>query len=413
MAAWASIEYLAYPILMFIATPTLIRHLGIEAFGLWMLVATVVGSWGLANLGGVPMITRYVAIHRDQNDLDSAIQIVRFGLGWSMMGGGIMALSLVLAGPWLSTGWLHPMGDSGDVEHAVILSGLMIFLAQIEFSFKAALKGFELFGLAARVEIACKSLFVIVSLVLASCGMGVFNILLSMLGFSIFNCLVYGWAITFVMGRDVWWPQLRPPDKDVHTFAGWNWLQVFSGILFHQMDRLLIGALLGPVPLAAYSVCLQIAQQIHAFPAALFSFLLPRLSRGVISQGFAIRLSIIGLLVAISLGIPIMFFSNCILERWMGSDFANHYDNLMLCLAGAYMLLSVNIVPHFITLANGNARFISMINLLGGVSSLIICIILVNNVGLIGVAFGKFAFGFVLLSSYLCFAKQKFNVPKI
>ncbi len=407
MAAWAGAEYLAYPFLMFLATPVLIRHLGIEAFGLWMLVATLVGSWGVANLGAVPMITRYVAIHRDQNDLDPARQIVRFGLGWSMLGGACMALCLILAGPYLSTGWLQSMGASVDVEQALILSGLMLFLAQIEFSFKAALKGFELFGLAARFELVCKSLMVVVSLILAVWGEGIFAILLTMLGFSIFNCLVYGWAIALVMGREVWLPRLRAPAMEVHAFASWNWLQVVSGVLFHQADRLLIGAVLGPAPLAAYSVCLQVAQQIHALPAALFSFLLPRMSRNGEEEGGVGGLYVMGLIVAISLGIPVMMFSNWILECWMGEVFATHYGVLLASLAGAYMLLSVNIVPHFITLAAGHAHFISMINLLGGVSSLIICASLINDTGLLGVAFGKFAFGFVLLIGYLYFAKQK------
>src|SRR5205807_1118477 len=43
-------------------------------------------------------------------------------------------------------------------------------------------------------------------------------------------------------------------------------------------DVLLIGAILGSTQLAYYAVCVQLAQQVHALPAAAFSFLFPLVS---------------------------------------------------------------------------------------------------------------------------------------
>jgi hypothetical protein len=58
-------------------------------------------------------------------------------------------------------------------------------------------------------------------------------------------------------------------------------------------------------------------------------------------------------------------------------------------------------VPHFLNLAAGRARFISMLNLLGGLATLIICVWVIRDCGLLGVAAGKFIYGFVLMVSYL------------
>jgi hypothetical protein len=92
-ASWASTEYLFYPLLMILATPFLIRNLGAGPFGLSMLVATMVGSWGVVNFGSSPMITRFIAVHQHGTEPEHLKRIVRFGLGRALAG---VFLALIL-----------------------------------------------------------------------------------------------------------------------------------------------------------------------------------------------------------------------------------------------------------------------------------------------------------------------------
>lgn len=411
-AAWGGAEYLAYPALMILATPYLIRHLGAGPFGLWMLVASVVGSWGLVNFGSSPMITRYVAKHRDSTDLGHAKEIVRFGLGWALIGGGLAGGSLIVAAPWLAKGWFEGMGDYEPVTYSLMLAGGLLLLAQVEFTYKAALKGFELFGLAARLELACKSALVLVSLLLVKMGLGLVGVFGAMLVFALINCLVYGLVLSKVMGRAICVPRYSVPISEMPAFAGWNWLQILAGVMFHQFDRFLIGAVLGAVPLAAYAVCLQVAQQIHALPAALFSFLLPRASRRDEASRQTLKMTLVGVLVSFFLGIPVILLAPRILEWWMGPTFAAEHGTLLMTLAGGYLLLSINVVPHYLNLAAGHARFISILNLIGGFATLILCVWLINGSGLWGVAASKFAYGFVLMMSYMRLRGETFELAK-
>lgn len=410
-AVWAGVEYLAYPVLMFLSTPFLIRHLGVEAFGLWMLVAAIAASWGLANLGVAPMITRYVAMHRDEAGLNTAVQVVRFGLGRSLIGGAGVGALLLLGAPWLAAGWLHAMGEPSQVIAALQVSALMIVLAQIEFAFKSALKGFELFGVAARLELVFKTALVAASVMLVWRGMGIEAVLLAMPVFALLNCVVYGLVIARIMGGKVCLPRLRKPVGDAHVFAGWNWLQIISGVMFHQVDRLLIGSLLGAAPLGVYAVCMQVAQQIHALPAALFSFLLPRMSRAAAhtaNDTSRERLMLLaGAFVALALGGGVILLAPWILDLWMGEEFSRQYGGLLAVLAGGYLLLSINVVPHFLTLAAGSARYISILNLVGGILAMILCVALIYDFELLGVAVSKYAYGLVLLLGYWKYKRDK------
>jgi O-antigen/teichoic acid export membrane protein len=411
-ALWATAEYLFYPSLMILATPFLVRNLGAGPFGLWMLVATVVGGWGTVNFGSSTMITRYLAMYQNETELGHIKQIIRFGLGRALIGGTLAGGSLMIAAPWLAKGLFQNMGDHELVTYSLMLAGFLLFLAQVEFTFKAALKGFELFGLAARLEVVCKLAAVLISLLIVKIGLGLIGVLTVALSFAIINCLVYGMALSKVIGCQIWKPQFSAPISGMSSFASWSYLQIFAGALFHQFDRFLIGAVLGAVPLAAYTICLQVAQQIHAMPTAIFSFLLPRLSKKNLPFDQAHDIVLIGILVSLVLGLPVIFFAPVILELWMGTSFAIEYETLLRLLAGSYLLLSISVVPHYLNLAQGHVQFISMLNVMGSFITLFLCLWLINDFGIDGVAGSKFAYGLVLLVAYMRLRGNKFDLAK-
>src|ERR1035437_4892595 len=69
-AAWSSIEAIIYPALMLVATPIFIQRLGVELYGIWMLVNTIVASIGILNVGlgdaTIKFVTKYLAL-KDKN----------------------------------------------------------------------------------------------------------------------------------------------------------------------------------------------------------------------------------------------------------------------------------------------------------------------------------------------------------
>src|SRR5215471_3210338 len=67
-ALYSILEYIALPVTMVIATPYLIHRLGVEQFGLWMLVLAIVGSMGTLSTGFGAATIKYVAGFRGRDD---------------------------------------------------------------------------------------------------------------------------------------------------------------------------------------------------------------------------------------------------------------------------------------------------------------------------------------------------------
>src|SRR5437879_1038019 len=60
----------------FLLTPYVLHHLGDEAFGLWVLVVTVVGYYGLFDGGVRSSILRYASRHKALGDQQGANEVV-------------------------------------------------------------------------------------------------------------------------------------------------------------------------------------------------------------------------------------------------------------------------------------------------------------------------------------------------
>src|SRR5229473_2925190 len=57
-------------------TPFVLHHLGDEAFGLWVLVVTLAGYYGLFDAGVRSSILRYASRHRALGDQERANEVV-------------------------------------------------------------------------------------------------------------------------------------------------------------------------------------------------------------------------------------------------------------------------------------------------------------------------------------------------
>lgn len=82
----------------FFLTPFVIRHLGQSGYGVWVLVGSFIGYYGLLNLGVGSAITRYIARFSAQNDTENLNETVNSALAMFCITGIVaVAISVVIA----------------------------------------------------------------------------------------------------------------------------------------------------------------------------------------------------------------------------------------------------------------------------------------------------------------------------
>lgn len=402
-AAWSTLEYAAYPLLMLAATPFFVAWLGREGYGHWMTVLAVVGLGNMANAGMAAATINFVAARRARGDAAGAALVARQSGTLAACAGGVLAVAVAAAAAPLA----RLLGSEEGLVDALRLGAALLVLTQADLVFAAALKGCERFALAARVEVCARCAMVAASLGAAYATREAAGVVAAAVGVGAASAAARALAASRALGRPVYLPAaFWRMGHEVWRYAAWNWLQGAAASAFAHLDRVLIAALLGASAVTSYSVCTQLAAQIHALPAAALAFLLPMMSRrsAAASAGneAVIRAAIVaGGTASVVLSAALFVFGDAFMRVWMGDGFAAELGTLLPWLTAAYLLLGLGVAPHYLLLGRGEARFVSLNNVAGGVAASLGAALLIPLLGLTGGAVARALYAPLIMASYL------------
>ncbi|MGE5526755.1 MAG: oligosaccharide flippase family protein [Rhodospirillaceae bacterium] len=407
-ATWSTAEYLFYPLLMLAATPVLVASLGTADFGLLMLVNSVAGMGTAGSLGMGAATIKFVSSAAGRNDRAEAVEVIRTTLGLAVAGTAVVAGLVVLTAPLLARHVFEKMGEHGQVTLALMFAAFNLMVMQIDGVFACGLRGLERFGTAARLEIGFKVAAVVISMAVAWVTRNLDAVLVASGACLAASGLAKGWTLGRFLGQNVLHIDFgnRTMLRTVLGFGWWNWLSGIGSLLFVHADRLLIGALIGANAVGYYAVCTQLAQQVHALPAAAMAFLFPLISRKLqTDDGRALRRVrnygvAVNVAISLTLGLAMMVFGPLLLALWMGRDFAANSSHILLWLTVAYFVLSLNVAPYYLLLGHDEARYVSVANLAGGGMGILAAVILLPTLGVIGAAQARLVLGLTTLANY-------------
>src|ERR1700761_9282404 len=97
-AAYGVLDYAAYPVAMLVSAPTLLKHLGVEQYGIWIVTTAALNTGSIIASGFGDANIQYIASARSQGDMQLLLRAVRSMLGINLLLGAVLAiLSWVLA----------------------------------------------------------------------------------------------------------------------------------------------------------------------------------------------------------------------------------------------------------------------------------------------------------------------------
>jgi O-antigen/teichoic acid export membrane protein len=285
----------------------------------------------------------------------------------------------------------------------------------------STLKGFERYRPAVRIAIATRIAILAGAVGVVAAGGTVVGIMLATLYLVIAGLLLQALAVRAVVGSMILLPLLHKETlRKLGGFGCFSWLQALASLSFSQVDRLIIGAMLGAPALGYYSICTQVAQPVHGLLASGFHFLFPHLSaRHSTSSINSLRQTIATAFwsnqaLAVVLSVPLILGSKLILTAWMGSDFAEHSWLILSIVACSYALLGMNVTGYYTLLATGGVRQATYVNLAAGGAMLLAMSLLIPRWGMVGAAAGRLVYGPITWLMYLFVYKRIWrNVPDV
>ena len=394
---------------MLIAAPVLLRALGVQEYGTWMLVNSIAATASGLGGGFGDGATRYVSMYRGYGDNDGAFRSMMAVLTVNCGFGLLSAVVVVACAPWLIG---HVFTIEPSLEHtgivALRISAAILVVRFAETVFASTVRGCEQYRPTVTISVVSRAAATLSAIALALNGYGLIAILWTALFIAMVSLTGHIWLVHNLLRVETAWrlADIRLGLREVFSFGAFTWLKSTLGVLISHGDRLLVAALLGTAPLAFYSLCNQLTQPIHALTASAFNFVFPSFSAKSASGRWSENrrsyrtAAILATLLIILISAALIVVARYILRIWLGAAIASQYHDLLITMVIGNGLLAISVVPHYAALAFGRSRALAIVNLAAGLVSLGCGYLLIQRVGLIGAGFAKIIAGAVFLSVF-------------
>ncbi|GAC1377609.1 MAG: O13/O129/O135 family O-antigen flippase [Aquirhabdus sp.] len=361
------------PLLVGLVTiPYLIKHIGVEAFGILTLIWALIGYFSLFDFGLGRALTQQVASSLAAKEQDHIPRLVKSGLLFTGATGLIGGLLLAFLSHPLGYNWLK-VSDAlqYDTASCLLVAALGIPLTTITTGLRGVIEAYEDFrgsnllrivlGVANFALPALSVMFfgpsltlIVVMLIIARLIILVAHIIL------MHSKLPAGWFSNKASAKDV---------KSLLAFGIWMTVSNIISPLMVNADRFVISSVLGASLVAYYTVPFEVLIRVLILPAALTSALFPRLASLlnkdpiVTKQLYHRSLKIVaGVLFPICIIVALSSYWGLFL--WLGKDFAQHSWLIVCILSLGILLNGIAFVPYAAVQATGNAKITAYLHIL-------------------------------------------------
>jgi len=388
---------LTNPALQLLATPILIKGLGLTDFGIWAFINALI-AMGVTSVGMSEAGTKYVALHRSRNDPSRVIKTIQTILTVYMVLGIFLTAALSFNAPWLAQHVLKLSSERIAIGTTWIhLTAAAVIIKFAYAVLEAVVRGFYRYD----IESTCAMLntvgTTIFAVICVRLGYGLNMILVGTIGFLLLCAAGLCIATrSFVGSWRFMIPAIdRSSAKEIFGFGAFTWLQAVNCIVMYQMDRVFVGTFLGAAALGYYVVCSQLVQTAHAILSRGGAFLFPlivkyREERRRAELWILFRRGmILTTCVGWALSGGLMVFGSDFLTLWLGSDFANKAAATLQILAVWNAFLATSVVPFYFMNANGGEKVNALLGTAGAGIFIGAANFLVPIAGTVGAATAK------------------------
>jgi len=396
-ALWSMLESFSSPCFSLLLLPIFTHSLGLESYGLYVMVMALVSFFGFTGLGMNTSITFYLAANYQTSNSKQIAERLSSALLITLIGTIFFSCFFLLI---LN---LYEMQFEGRFPQLIgkqkliyIALGLVV-ITQLDGVVSSAMKGLQKYKTSSKTEFVLRLLSFIMLALIAVVQKNVEALLLVVLIMSIFNCIVRYAMLNKMFNFD--FREIKINKKitnELFHFGRWMTLQSVSGALFGSLDKLVISSFLGNAVLGTYHILISITQLVHFIPANMLTFIMPKVAFNSKSLTIATLKKVLTVTVIFSciLSIVIFVFKGLIFAHF---HLDTRYENLFYWLIFSYFIMSLSTPLYFIALGMHLIKAVSLQSILGALVGLVVLMMSVSQYGLIAVLASKLIYSFLTI----------------
>ncbi|MEN3296046.1 MAG: hypothetical protein V7642_5299 [Burkholderiales bacterium] len=408
----------ALPMVVALATvPLLIKALGVEGYGIVTLVGSVIGYFAVLDVNLTAGSIKYLAQHHAAGDNKRFAETFWFGIFFYGLLGLLGAAAVFFSAESLVERFFKVSDAARDATVLAFQIGALGFaLSQAQNYLLVVPQALQRYDRSAQSE-AFFGIFVnIASVAAAIAGTGIVGVIAARIAVSAVNVLYLIWLIRrFKLNLRFRWPR-KEVRGALTSFSAYAYLSKLASVMHQHADKLIVGALAGPVALTFYTVPVTLAGRILGLTYRLSSVIYPRASAlaasGRINELRPVYLGVMRYVTYINLAAlgMIVLAGEEFLRRWVGEEFVQQGYPVLVLVTVAFLVDSLTNIPSLVNDALGHPRITGRFALANGLLGVAMVYLGTTVGGIVGAAAGHLVASLTMSASFLLFVHGR-TVP--
>ena len=377
-------------------TPTIIFHLGVKDYGIYLFIYTFLGLLGLLNIGAGTAIAKYMAHYSGQKDEAVLLGFIRTANSMLVIIGSTgLIVSVIVTGLGMFASSFLPSQFAAYSQYSIVflIIGITFFvtcLSAMPSSIFIALQRFDISNKIGVTSVTVSSLSLLGVVVAGGSLLMIFCVQLLIAVCFTFVSFYYARKIFPAVSFKFGWN--RKHVKDCYSFGAVSSINAIASTALASLDRIIIPFYAGPSNLTYYSVPGNITGKIPGVANTLATITFPMASK-FDGGGDRVRIEILYVrsfrlitIVAASLTVTAVAFAHKALLFWLNADFADKSTNILIILALTNFFLALFGPLSNFLLGLGKLKFLTTMSVCMGIFNAALLLILLPLYGITGAA---------------------------
>lgn len=380
-------------------TPFILRELGTGRYGIWVLTTSIIGYYGLLDLGfraGVTQhLTRYLAM-RDYQKGSECMSSAIAALG----GLGVLLIMLSVTAAYIAPSFFNfPANMRHEAFWCILIVGITSAVQFALMPFTSVFTATQRFDLANIIGIATRLLTASSIFAALTMGYGLLGVCVATCGANLIDYFVR-WRVACRLAPQVrifWRFVKRARLREIASFGVWNFLISVNMFVYQYVPSILIGAFMPIAAVGHYALATGLLRHINSLLNPIGQVLYPAATELHV-QGDRDRLerlyhdgSRLLMLAMIPIVLVATFWAEDFYRLWIGEDYLKGEPFPSVALLFKILLFStvstyISNIAGFILVGTGQVKLIANALISGSVISLALSLVLVHIYGLVGIA---------------------------
>lgn len=376
-AVYSSGSFLVISVINFATLPFFVEKLGVERYGIYILVTSLFGYYGILDLGIGQGLIKFVSERTNPGKKTEVISGIRSAF-WVQFAIGLIASSLLY---FNSTGIskLLNVGAQNVVETSQIikLASLGFLFSSISAIFSSSLMGLQLYDITSKVDALNNVAINIISLAVlylvpnSDLYQLVFITVLSSSVTAVFYYYILqkkisGLTLKFELHLQL---LIQFFKFSIHIFFS-KIANLFAGYIV----KFIISIYVGPAAVTYFTVPAKLVGAFGGILSSAANTLMPYISvlqaelRYEKIKSVLLSVSFFFSAIAIPVALFISVFSKPILSVWMGQEFASHTWFILTLICISSVIGSFSTIPNQVVIGTGNSKLLGYFSILTVIS---------------------------------------------